>query len=143
MTEERESRRERQDNDLIKSLAHRAGDIRTYYWKWIQAEVKQLEIDLNDLIPQCTDAESAAPLVFKLRRVQQIAYGELSNHIKYLEDSVESLKNGATDDLVQDMWQLEDGINYLRGLVRELKDIRCFVDEYCRQNNEQEEGEED
>jgi len=129
MTEDRELHRAERDNNLIGSLAHRAGDLRGYFRKWIVLEAKQLEIDLSWLIPQCTDAQSRASLELKQRRVYQITYDELSAHLEYLEDSVENLRGGATDDVVKDMWELEDGINYLRGLVRELRDIRSFLDD--------------
>ncbi len=129
MTEDSESRREVRDDDLIKRLAYRTIDLIVYFQKWIELETKELNIDLIEVIPQCTEQKPLLGLEIKQKRVCQIAYKELPGHIGYLEESAEFLKNGASNDLIKDMWQLEDGINYLRGLVRELKDIRTFVDE--------------
>jgi len=128
MTEDREAHREERDNDLIKRLAYRAEDLRSYFRKWIELEAKELDIDFSLLIPQCNEPAIRSGLEVKQRRVTQIAYTELAEHLEHLEKKAYDLKNGATDDLVEDMWQLEDGINYLRGLVRELRDIRAFVD---------------
>lgn len=133
MPEDHGSGRFDRDNDLIRSLAHRAGDLRGYYWRWIEAEAKQLENVLNWTIPLCVDERIHKALELKLRRVNQMARDELSDHLDFLEENVEDLKNGSTSDVVKDMWQLEDGINYLRGLVREFRDIRTFIDECVSQ----------
>lgn len=127
MTANRENERMVRDNDLISSLAHRAGDLRSYFRRWIDLEIKALEIDFIALIPQC-NGNNRVGLEIKQGRVHQIAFDELSKHLEYLEGAVENLKGGATNDIVEDMWQLEDGINYLRGLVRELRDIRAYLD---------------
>lgn len=126
MSDDWEAQQER-DNDLISCLAHRADDLRNYFRRWIELEIKDLQIKLQVLTIQYTDTKTLSNLKLKHNRVNEISRSELSEHITYIDDAVSTFKGGASDDLIIDMHQLDDGMNHLRGLVRELRDIRKFV----------------
>ena len=122
-----DERQEQRDNDLISSIAHRTRDLRIYFREWILSEIKDLKPKMDVLIIRCNDPSLAIDLDLKNKRLKEIDAHELPEHLRFIEENCEQLKSGASDDLIQDMFQLDDGVNYLRALVRELRDIRQTV----------------
>lgn len=118
------------DNDLIIYMALRTREFRWCVLNWAELVIKDLNIKFPILIALYSQNEKIhSYLLLKYRRLEEISLHEIPRHIEYIEDTFNMLKGGASDDLITDFHQFDDCINLLRGLVRELSDIRKYVNE--------------
>ena len=137
MTDIAQLRRERDDN-LLHQYLMLADSMKFRYHEWVTEELK-------DLLPKAQTAELEpsnlqpvkGALRQKIARMRDIDQ-ELQEACRNIVDICRELRYAMPDELVRDAQQVEDGLSRFRGMVRELLDIREYLDNLLGQGDEQE-----
>lgn len=123
---DRQERQFERDQDFIKKLVVGAGNLRMSLREWIQEEVLDLAPEL-DILAASTSGVIQKRFESAKQRVSQIHDQELLRAIQQYRELIDTLEAMPYANPFDCHRRLNDGLDTLREMVRELIEIRQFA----------------